>query len=88
MEKKPGAQAKQTTSYSSRELSDDDEAEGENEATGNTDSVDVKRVRRYNSVFCRLFQYFHPTPQHGEEETAHPLQSEIQLLHMARSPSG
>lgn len=46
MEKKPGAQAKQTTSCSSRELSDDDEAEGENEATGNMDPVDVKRVRR------------------------------------------
>lgn len=46
MEKKTGAQAKQTTSCSSRELSDDDEAEGENEATGNMDPVDVKRVRR------------------------------------------
>ncbi|KAM7251493.1 hypothetical protein ACFE04_023376 [Oxalis oulophora] len=46
---KPSAAApvlvKPTTSGSSRELSDDDEAEGENE-TGNGKPTDVKRVRR------------------------------------------
>lgn len=44
MQRKPVAQAKQTTSFSS-EQSDDDEAEGEND-TENGDPSDVKRVRR------------------------------------------
>ncbi|KAL9233230.1 hypothetical protein vseg_008254 [Gypsophila vaccaria] len=43
-QKKPIAQAKQATSYSSG--SDDDEVEGENETTDNMGSTDVKRVRR------------------------------------------
>lgn len=46
MQKKAAAQPKQTTSCSSREQSDDDEAEGENETTENVDPADVKRVRR------------------------------------------
>ncbi|KAK9735314.1 hypothetical protein RND81_04G198100 [Saponaria officinalis] len=45
MQKKPIAQPKQATSYSS-EQSDDDEVEGENETTDNMGSTDVKRVRR------------------------------------------
>lgn len=44
--KKVIAQTKQTTSGSSREQSDDDEAEGENETTENMDPSDVKKVRR------------------------------------------
>ncbi|CAN4108587.1 unnamed protein product [Withania somnifera] len=44
--KKPGVQVKSTTSGSSREQSDDDEAEGEAETTQGTDPADVKRVRR------------------------------------------
>ncbi|KAL8159583.1 hypothetical protein V2J09_001120 [Rumex salicifolius] len=44
--KKIVAQIKSTTSGSSRELSDDDEAEDENETTENMDPSDVKRVRR------------------------------------------
>ncbi|KAI4301919.1 hypothetical protein L6164_035155 [Bauhinia variegata] len=43
MQKKP---ARPTTSGSSRELSDDDEAEGETEMTENMDPADAKRVRR------------------------------------------
>ncbi|KAK9732849.1 hypothetical protein RND81_04G026700 [Saponaria officinalis] len=45
IQKKPLAQPKQATSYSS-DQSDDDEADGENETTGNMDPTDVKRVRR------------------------------------------
>ncbi|GMP60856.1 hypothetical protein CsSME_00023553 [Camellia sinensis var. sinensis] len=45
MEKKSVVQVKSTTSGSSREQSDDDEAEGETE-TNNTDPTDAKRVRR------------------------------------------
>ncbi|KAJ4955054.1 hypothetical protein NE237_011837 [Protea cynaroides] len=45
MQKKPGVQAKPTTSESSRELSDDDEVEGETENTDNMEPTD-KRVRR------------------------------------------
>ncbi|KAH6772482.1 hypothetical protein C2S52_004722 [Perilla frutescens var. hirtella] len=44
--KKSGVQVKSTTSGSSGEQSDDDEAEGENEATQNMDPTDAKRVRR------------------------------------------
>ncbi|KAJ8432768.1 hypothetical protein Cgig2_011691 [Carnegiea gigantea] len=58
MQKKAAAQPKQTTSCSSRELSDDDEAEGENETTENMDPADVKRDMnvecRWNYVFLAL----------------------------------
>ncbi|GMG99610.1 hypothetical protein Nepgr_001450 [Nepenthes gracilis] len=40
------AQTKPTTSGSSRDQSDDDEAEGENETSGSLDHTDAKRVRR------------------------------------------
>ncbi|KAM3378368.1 light-inducible protein CPRF2 [Capsicum galapagoense] len=46
VQKKPGVQVKSTTSGSSRDQSDDDEAEGEAETTQGTDPADVKRVRR------------------------------------------
>ncbi|GFY81187.1 basic leucine zipper 25 [Actinidia rufa] len=46
MQKKSGAQARSTTSGSSREQSDDDEAEGETEMMQNTDPSDAKRARR------------------------------------------
>lgn len=42
------AQVRSTTSGSSGEQSDDDEAEGENEATQNMDPTDAKRMRRYS----------------------------------------
>ncbi|KAL0380123.1 UNVERIFIED_CONTAM: Light-inducible protein CP [Sesamum angustifolium] len=44
--KKAAAQVKSVTSGSSVEQSDDDEAEGENEATQNMDATDAKRMRR------------------------------------------
>ncbi|XP_047950892.1 light-inducible protein CPRF2-like [Salvia hispanica] len=44
--KKYGVQVKSTTSGSSGEQSDDDEAEGENESTQNMDPTDAKRMRR------------------------------------------
>ncbi|KZV47313.1 hypothetical protein F511_07736 [Dorcoceras hygrometricum] len=44
--KKSGAQVKSTTSGSSGEQSDDDEAEGDTETTQNRDPADAKRVRR------------------------------------------
>ncbi|XP_034690669.1 light-inducible protein CPRF2-like isoform X2 [Vitis riparia] len=43
---KPGAQVITTTSGSSRELSDDDELEGETDTTDNMDPADEKRARR------------------------------------------
>ncbi|KAK4379086.1 hypothetical protein RND71_000948 [Anisodus tanguticus] len=46
VQKKPGVPVKSTTSGSSREQSDDDEAEGEAETTQGTDPADAKRVRR------------------------------------------
>ena len=46
MQKKSGVQVKSTTSGSSREQSDDDEAEGEAETMQNMDPADAKRVRR------------------------------------------
>ncbi|KAL8166643.1 hypothetical protein V2J09_008142 [Rumex salicifolius] len=46
MPKNHAVQIKPTTSSSSRDQSDDDEAEGENEITDNMDPADVKRVRR------------------------------------------
>ncbi|KAL7157796.1 hypothetical protein ABFS83_02G101100 [Erythranthe nasuta] len=46
MSKKCGAQVKSTTSGSSVEQSDDDEADGENEANQNLGPADPKRVRR------------------------------------------
>ncbi|XP_059652768.1 light-inducible protein CPRF2 [Cornus florida] len=46
MQKKSGVQVKSTTSGSSRDLSDDDELEGETESTENMDPADAKRVRR------------------------------------------
>ncbi|KAJ4968232.1 hypothetical protein NE237_014933 [Protea cynaroides] len=46
MQKKSVVQAKPTTSGSSRELSDDDDLEGETENTENAGPSDVKRVRR------------------------------------------
>lgn len=55
--KKPGVQVKSTTSGSSGEQSDDDEAEGENEATQNRDPADAKRMRRYLPEYfsCQWF---------------------------------
>ncbi|GMY20881.1 light-inducible protein CPRF2-like isoform X2 [Fagus crenata] len=46
MQKKSGVPVRSTTSGSSREQSDDDEVEGENELTENMDPADAKRVRR------------------------------------------
>lgn len=46
IQKKSGVPGRSTTSGSSRELSDDEEVEGENELTQSTDPADVKRVRR------------------------------------------
>lgn len=49
--KKYGVQVKSTTSGSSGEQSDDDEAEGENESSQNRDPTDVKRMRRYATIY-------------------------------------
>ncbi|KAI7992146.1 Light-inducible protein CPRF2 [Camellia lanceoleosa] len=49
MEKKSVVQVKSTTSGSSREQSDDDEAEGETE-TNNMEPTDAKHVRSLSSV--------------------------------------
>ncbi|KAK4339510.1 hypothetical protein RND71_040972 [Anisodus tanguticus] len=46
VQKKPGVPVKSTTSGSSRDQSDDDEAEGEAETTQGTDPADARRVRR------------------------------------------
>lgn len=46
MQKKPAVAVRPSTSGSSRELSDDEEAEGETDMNENTDPADVKRVRR------------------------------------------
>ncbi|KAI9076544.1 hypothetical protein K1719_041530 [Acacia pycnantha] len=46
IQKKPAVANKPTTSGSSRDLSDDDDIEGETEMTENMDPTDVKRVRR------------------------------------------
>ncbi|XP_054803019.1 light-inducible protein CPRF2-like isoform X2 [Prosopis cineraria] len=46
IQKKPAIANKPTTSGSSRELSDDDDVEGETEMTENMDPADAKRVRR------------------------------------------
>lgn len=43
---KPGVPVRSATSGSSRDLSDDEEVEGENELTQSTDPSDAKRVRR------------------------------------------
>ncbi|XWS57680.1 hypothetical protein CRYUN_Cryun09bG0194200 [Craigia yunnanensis] len=45
-QKKSGAQVRPSTSGSSRELSEEDEVEGENETMENMDPADAKRVRR------------------------------------------
>ncbi|XP_012476676.1 light-inducible protein CPRF2 [Gossypium raimondii] len=45
-QKKIGAQVRPSTSGSSREMSEDDEVEGENETMENMDPADAKRVRR------------------------------------------
>ncbi|KAK1314580.1 Light-inducible protein CPRF2 [Acorus calamus] len=45
-EKNPGVQIRPTTSESSRELSDDDEIEGDMELTENMGPADAKRMRR------------------------------------------
>ena len=46
MQKKPAVAGRSTTSGSSREQSDDDEAEGEIDMNENTDPAESKRVRR------------------------------------------
>lgn len=46
IQKKPTVANKPTTSGSSRDLSDDDDLEGELEMTDNMDPADAKRVRR------------------------------------------
>nr|XP_043615041.1 light-inducible protein CPRF2-like isoform X2 [Erigeron canadensis] len=46
IQKKPTIPVKSATSGSSRELSDDDELDGDTETTQNMDPTDVKRVRR------------------------------------------
>lgn len=48
VQKKTVVAIRPSTSGSSRELSDDDEAEGETDMNDNTDPADVKRVRRYH----------------------------------------
>ncbi|EOX94592.1 hypothetical protein QUC31_004603 [Theobroma cacao] len=48
-QRKSGVQARQTTSGSSREDSDDDELEGDTETTENMDPADAKRARRMRS---------------------------------------
>lgn len=45
--RKPVTQVRSTTSGSSGDQSDDDEAEGETEDTQNMDPADTKRMRRY-----------------------------------------
>ena len=45
-QKKSGAQVRPSTSGSSRELSEEDEVEGENETMENMDPSNSKRVRR------------------------------------------
>lgn len=50
VQKKAGVQVKSTTSGSSRDQSDDDEAEGEAETTQGMDPADTKRVRRYYNL--------------------------------------
>ena len=57
--KKYGVQVKSTTSGSSGEQSDDDEAEGENESTQNMDPTDAKRMRRYSTEYfsCQCFAH-------------------------------
>ena len=45
-QKKSGAQMRPSTSGSSREQSDEDEVEEENETMENMDPADAKRVRR------------------------------------------
>lgn len=46
VQKKAAIPVKSATSGSSRELSDDDELEGDTETTQNMDPTDAKRVRR------------------------------------------
>ncbi|KAK7277828.1 hypothetical protein RJT34_22845 [Clitoria ternatea] len=46
MQKKPAVAVRPSTSGSSRELSDDDDAEGETSMNDNVDPADAKRVRR------------------------------------------
>lgn len=46
VQKKPAVTTRQSTSGSSREQSDDEEAEGETDMNDNADPADVKRVRR------------------------------------------
>lgn len=50
MQKIPGIQVRPTTSGSSRDLSDDDEVEGETETNDNMDPADAKRVRRLQII--------------------------------------
>lgn len=53
MPKKIGSLVKSTTSGSSGEQSDDDDAEGDSEALLNMDPADAKRMRRYSSQSAR-----------------------------------
>lgn len=54
IQKKPAVATKPTTSGSSRDQSDDDEAEGETDMIENMDPSDVKRVRRYHGLGCLI----------------------------------
>ncbi|XP_042989794.1 light-inducible protein CPRF2-like isoform X1 [Carya illinoinensis] len=58
VQKKSGVPARPTTSGSSREQSDDEEVEGENELTENMDPSDAKRVRSLKLTTETHFQWY------------------------------
>ncbi|XP_073223327.1 light-inducible protein CPRF2-like isoform X2 [Cicer arietinum] len=61
VQKKTIVAIRPSTSGSSRELSDDDEAEGETDMNDNTDPADVKRVRRESARRSRRRKQAHLT---------------------------
>ncbi|KAI5398347.1 hypothetical protein KIW84_063944 [Lathyrus oleraceus] len=61
VQKKTVVAIRPSTSGSSRELSDDDEAEGETDMNDNTDPADVKRVRRESARRSRRRKQAHLT---------------------------
>lgn len=56
--KRPAVAAKPTTSGSSRDQTDDEEAEGETDMTESMDPTDAKRVRRYCELVYLLLRLF------------------------------
>ncbi|CAF2169939.1 unnamed protein product, partial [Brassica napus] len=56
IQKKPNAPARQATSVSSRDDSDDDDLDGDTKTADNGDPTDVKRARRNASVSRRRKQ--------------------------------